>query len=110
MEATPSEGTDVLVWGDLVLDLPAHQAWAGRSPIHLSHLQFVILATLMRQPGRVVSAHQVAAGASSLAPRNVRGAVSRLRSRLGEDARLPRIEAVRGIGYRLVAPDHATPT
>lgn len=114
MEVTPSEpikdpigAGELLVSGDLVLDLPAHQAWAGRRPIHLSHLQFVLLTTLVRRAGKVVTLEELtsaAAGVSPLTARTVSGAISRLRANLGTGPQRPRIEVARRRGYRLVTP------
>src|SRR5688572_17561868 len=56
-EAGPDE---VLRCGDLVLDVTAHQAFAAGVPLSLSHLQFVILAELVRHAGRVVPADDLA--------------------------------------------------
>ena len=108
MEVTPSEpNDDLLVSGDLVLDLPAHQAWAGRSPIHLSHLQFVVLTTLVRRAGKVVTLEELLTAAGDVMPlthRTISGTISRLRARLGSGPLRPRIEVARRRGYRLVAP------
>lgn len=108
MEATPSEPRDeVLVSGDLVLDVPAHQAWAGTQPIHLSHLQFVVLTTLVRRPGEIVSADELitaTAGIAALTQRGIRSTISRVRRRLGRGPLRPRIEVARARGYRLVVP------
>lgn len=108
MEATPSNPSeDVLVSGDLVLDLPAHQAWAGSRPIHLSHLQFVVLVTLVRSAGRVVTTDELTVAAAHITPlnrRTISSAMSRVRRRLGTGPRRPRIEVTRSRGYTLIAP------
>ncbi|MGH9132872.1 MAG: winged helix-turn-helix domain-containing protein [Ilumatobacteraceae bacterium] len=108
MAARPSDPTDdILVSGDLRLDLPAHQAWAGSQPIHLSHLQFVVLTTLVRHADRLVTHEQLIRATAEVTPstpRTVRSTVSRVRIRLGTGPRRPRIEVVRALGYRLVRP------
>jgi DNA-binding response OmpR family regulator len=109
---TPFEPTDdVLVVGDLRLDLLAHQAWAGGRPIHLSHLQFVVLTTLVRRAGRLVT-HEELIGATAAVtrstPRTVRSTVSRIRRGLGTGPSRPRIEGQRALGYRLMAPNAST--
>jgi two-component system KDP operon response regulator KdpE len=99
---------DVLVSGDLRLDLSAHQAWIGRQPIHLSHLQFVVLTTLLRQADRLVTHEQLIRATTDVtrsSPRTVRSTVSRVRLRLGTGTRRPRIVVQRSLGYRLLSPD-----
>jgi DNA-binding response OmpR family regulator len=107
--ATPFDPTeDVLVSGDLRLDLAGHQAWVGHQPIHLSHLQFVVLTTLVRHADRVVSHEQLITATAAVtrsSPRTVRSTVSRVRLRLGTGPRRPRIEVERSMGYRLSSPD-----
>jgi two-component system, OmpR family, KDP operon response regulator KdpE len=99
---------DVLVSGDLRLDLSAHQAWVGRQPIQLSHLQFVVLTTLLRQADRLVTHEQLIRATTDVtrsSPRTVRSTVSRIRLRLGTGPRRPRIVVQRKLGYRLLSPD-----
>jgi two-component system KDP operon response regulator KdpE len=107
--AASSDPTDdVLVSGDLRLDLSAHQAWVGSEPIHLSHLQFVVLTTLVRQADRLVTHEQLIRATNDVtrsSPRTVRSTVSRVRLRLGSGPQRPRIEVQRALGYRLVSPD-----
>lgn len=108
MEPTPSErepSQDVLVAGDVVLDLPAHQVWAGGQPIHLSHLEFVALTTLARAGGKAVSPSELAeilAEVTTIGPRTVTSVLSRLRERLGSGPSRPDIVVTRGRGYHLV--------
>jgi two-component system KDP operon response regulator KdpE len=107
--AASSDPTDdVLVSGDLRLDLSAHQAWVGTQPIHLSHLQFVVLTTLVRQADRLVTHEQLIRATTDVtrsSPRTVRSTVSRVRIRLGTGPQRPRIEVERSLGYRLQSPD-----
>jgi len=106
--ASTDPGDDVLVSGDLRLDLSAHQAWVGDRPIHLSHLQFVVLTTLVRQADRVVTHEELISATTDVtrsSPRTVRSTVSRVRLRLGTGPLRPRIEVERSLGYRLLSPD-----
>jgi DNA-binding response OmpR family regulator len=99
---------DVLVSGDLRLDLSAHQAWVGDQPIHLSHLQFVVLTTLVQHADRVVTHEHLIRATTAVtrsSPRTVRSTVSRVRIRLGTGPQRPRIEVQRSLGYRLRTPD-----
>ena len=109
--ASSDPADDVLVSGDLRLDLSAHQAWVGRQPIHLSHLQFVVLTTLVRQADRLVTHEQLIRATTDVtrsSPRTVRSTVSRVRLRLGTGPQRPRIEVERALGYRLLSPDPPT--
>ena len=107
--AASSDPTDdVLVSGDLRLDLSAHQAWVGSQPIHLSHLQFVVLTTLVRHADRLVTHEQLIKATTDVtrsSPRTVRSTVSRVRLRLGTGPQRPRIEGERSLGYRLTSPE-----
>ena len=107
--ATTSDSTDdVLVAGDLRLDLSGHQAWVDGQPIHLSHLQFVVLTTLVRHAGRIVTHEQLIRASTDVtrsSPRSVRSTVSRVRLRLGTGPNRPRIEVQRSHGYRLSSPE-----
>jgi DNA-binding response OmpR family regulator len=107
--AASSDPTDdVLVSGDLRLDLSAHQAWVGSQPIHLSHLQFVVLTTLVRHADRLVTHEQLIKATTDVtrsSPRTVRSTVSRVRLRLGTGPQRPRIEGERSMGYRLTSPE-----
>jgi two-component system, OmpR family, KDP operon response regulator KdpE len=110
--AASSDPTDdVLVSGDLRMDLSAHQAWVGSQPIHLSHLQFVVLTTLVRHVDRLVTHEQLISATTDVtrsSPRTVRSTVSRVRLRLGTGPERPRIEVQRALGYRLRSPDRST--
>ena len=111
MAAASSDPTDdLLVSGDLRLDLSAHQAWVGGEPIHLSHLQFVVLTTLVRHADRLVTHEQLIKATTDVtrsSPRTVRSTVSRVRLRLGTGPQRPRIEGARALGYRLMSPEPA---
>lgn len=98
------DAPDVLVCGDLVVDVPAHQAFAGGEPLALSHLQFVVLTELIRRNGTVVPAADLGAIAAAVGhthPRTIASAVSRLRSKLGCGPRRPVIAVSRSRGYQL---------
>ena len=102
----PAPG-EVLRCGDLLLDIPAHQAFAGADALPLSHLQFVLLVHLVRNVDRVVSADELARVAATVGPirgRTVASAVSRLRRHLGSGPQRPSIVVSRARGYRLSKP------
>lgn len=106
--APSSMGPDeVLRCGDLVIDVAAHQAFAGGAALPLSHLQFVLLAHLVRHAGRVVPGDELARVAAAVGPthrRTIASAVSRLRRHLGTGRERPTIAASRARGYQLDPP------
>lgn len=100
----PTEGGRTLHYGDLVLDLEAHQAFAGDRPLTLSHLQFLLLAALVRSGGAVVATSDLMCVASAVtrpSARTVPAAISRLRRELRARAAVSGIVSVPSRGYRL---------
>ena len=96
---------------DLVLDVPAHEVRLGGRPVRLTPQQFAILRALCEVRGAALHRSHLIARIESLdaeppSDRAVDLHVSRLRRRLGDDARRPRyVEAVPGVGYRLARDD-----
>jgi DNA-binding response OmpR family regulator len=92
----------VLTRGELVLDIPRHQASRAGSHINLSRKEFAVLETLMGARGSVVSAEALLEKVwdenADPFTNVVRITVSRLRAKLGEP---PLIETVPGVGYRI---------
>src|SRR3954451_1532886 len=92
-----------LVVGGLRLDLPARCAELDGAALPLTAREFDLLTHLVRRAGRVVSKHELLAGVWDDAfdgdPNVVEVYVARLRRKLGPAA--PRIETLRGAGYRL---------
>lgn len=95
--------------GGLSLD-PGSMAVAvdGRD-IMLTGYEFSLLRVLAERPGRVLTREQLLdlarGGAEEAFDRSIDVTVSRLRQKLGDDARQPRwIKTVRGVGYMLA--DH----
>jgi DNA-binding response OmpR family regulator len=89
---------------DLEVDLDRHQVLRGEEVIDLTPTEFRILATLMREPGRVLSARQIVAAVwgSEYAEETgyIRRYVWHLRRKLELDPRKPRyILNERSIGY-----------
>ncbi len=93
----------VLESGDIRLDLRTRKAHTGGREIELSAREFIMLETLMRHAGQVLSRQQLLShvwGYDFDPGSNVVDVyVGYLRKKLGRDA----IATVRGMGYRLVA-------
>jgi two-component system, OmpR family, response regulator len=102
--AGPERG--VLHRGRLVLDLDAREVTLDGVAVEITAHELAILHALAERPGRVLSREQLldlALGSSELAfDRAIDVHVSRLRAKLGDDGRRPRlIKTVRGAGYVL---------
>jgi two-component system OmpR family response regulator len=108
----PSERSPVLRVGDLELDPAEHQASRGGRPLDLPPKSFAALEYLMRNPGRVVTRTELREHvwdfAFEAASNAVDQCVSRLREAVDHDFDDALIETVRGVGYRLRAPDPAS--
>ena len=104
----PSER--VLRTGGLVLDTGALRATLDGRDVAVTGYEFAILRALAERAGRVLSREQLldlAKGSAEEAfDRSIDGHISRLRHKLGDDPRHPRLlKTVRGAGYVLAARD-----
>lgn len=109
-QSKPREGR-LLRHRDLVMDVDAHQVRVAGRTVTCTALQFAILRVLLESAGAAIDRAQLAARTASFddelpSDRSIDLHVSRLRKRLGDDARQPKyIEAVYGFGYRLATGD-----
>jgi DNA-binding response OmpR family regulator len=106
---TESDEPEELVVGKMRVNLPRREAWLGDTALKLTNAEFVILVTLMRAPGDVVSREALTRTAlgRQLLPddRSLDTHISNLRRKLGGDADTDvLIRSVRGSGYVLVPP------
>ena len=105
--AQPAPEAETLTCGPLQLDLAAHSATSGGTPIDLSPTEFKLLETLLRQKGRVVSRKALLAEVWDMG--FVENAtvldtyVFYLRKKLHTDDFQP-VQTVRGVGFRIVEP------
>ena len=101
------ERLPVLEVDDLRLDPLTHRVWRGEQEIELSAKEFLLLATLMRHPGRAMSRQQLldhAWDSEYEAHSNVVDVyIGYLRDKIDRPYEQHSIETVRGVGYRLVA-------
>jgi two-component system OmpR family response regulator len=96
--------------GQLVVDTGAMNASMGGKPVVLTTLEFAVLRALAERAGRVLSREQllqlVHASGDEAFDRSIDVHVSRLRQKLGDDPRNPRlVKRVRGVGYMLTPHD-----
>ena len=92
--------------GELVLDPAKMSVTLGGKPIELTAYEFSILRALATNAGKVLSREQLldlAKGSADLSfDRSIDVHVSRLRAKLGDDSRSPKLlKTVRGAGYML---------
>ena len=93
-----------IVVGDLVIDPPALGVRLGDREISLTTYEFALLRALAEHAGKTLSREQLLDLAKGSAEesfdRSIDVHVSRLRAKLGDDPRKPRlIKTVRGAGY-----------
>jgi two-component system, OmpR family, response regulator len=102
--AGPAQG--VVRVGSLHLDPAARTVALEGRPVHLTGYEFALLEALARRAGRILTREQLmelARGSAEEAfDRSIDVHVSRLRQKLGDDPKRPRlIKTVRGSGYVL---------
>jgi DNA-binding response OmpR family regulator len=100
--------------GDIFLDLDSRQASMGGEDIQLTQSEFEILYALMRSPGRVYSRAQLLAktqgtyyeGYERTIDQHIKNLRKKLTNASGKNVQV--IEAVYGVGYRLITPKFAS--
>lgn len=93
--------------GQLTVDPVRHEAKLGEETLNLTTSEFELLQVLAERVGRVLSRDMLLdllkGSADEAFDRSIDVHVSRLRQKLGDDARDPRLlKTVRGVGYVLV--------
>lgn len=96
--------------GALKLDIAARRAWNDGAELHLTAVEFDLLAALLRYQGRVCSREQLLEQVRDRDfdsdDRSIDVHIGKLRSKLGDDPKAPRhIRTVRGAGYALMSAD-----
>ena len=98
----------ILAVGELRLDPARREAWRGDSPIALSAKEYALLEAFMRRPGEVLSRfvliEQVWDESYEQRSNVVDAYVRLLRDKIDRPCGTDSIETVRGVGYRLCAP------
>jgi DNA-binding response OmpR family regulator len=101
-------GPGLLRAGRIAVDLASMRVTVGDAEVSLTTGEFQLLRALVERQGHVLSREQLlelSAGSSEEAfDRSIDVRVSRLRQKLGDDPRHPRIiRTVRGLGYMLAS-------
>lgn len=104
-EQTPTTTGTLLLHG-IEMNRQYYSAWIGKQSLDLTRTEFELLWTLMAQPGRPFSRHELLDFArgqhTSAMERTIDVHVKSLRQKLGKLGEM--IETVRGIGYRIARP------
>jgi DNA-binding response OmpR family regulator len=100
----------VIEVGALSLDPASREASVEGRAMELTSYEFDLLLALAASAGRVLSREQlldrIKGGAEEAFDRSIDVHISKLRQKLGDDARSPRfLKTVRGVGYLLSAPE-----
>ena len=98
------DGDEPLVQGDLAIDFSKRQVEVRGQPVRLTYVEFEILATLARAPGRVFSRtmllERLWGDSSYRDPRTIDVHIRHLREKLERDPKSPEyLFTVRGVGY-----------
>lgn len=98
--------TAILRADGLRMDTVTREVWAGESPVHLTRTEFAILKILMLNPTQVISKSALLDKISSDTPdcgeNSLKVHISNLRKKLKTAGGREYIEAVWGIGFKLV--------
>lgn len=99
--APPESTHEIIEYGELRVDVSAHEVRVDGELVDLTALEFRLLTHLMSRPGRVQSRERLLDdvwGDVSVTERTVDTHMKRLREKLGSASRY--LETVRGVGYR----------
>ena len=107
---TVGPGTKLIVVGAIALDPASLRVTVDGRDVQVTGYEFALLRALAERAGRVLSREQLLdlarGGAEEAFDRSIDVQISKLRQKLGDDARAPRhLKTVRGAGYML-AQDH----
>ena len=103
--APPADApVDRIVWKELSVDVPKHQATVKGRPVDLTATEFKLLTVMVQRRGRVQSRDQLLRDVwdyeNVMDTRTVDTHMRRLREKLGPAAKY--LDTVRGVGYRFV--------
>ncbi len=112
-QANPADKSPILAFGGLRVDLFAHRVFVEGREIHLTPIEFKVLALFVRHAGKVLHhrflLNEVWGPAAPQQAQNVRVLIAGLRRKIETDPARPRhLLTEQGIGYRLM-PCEADP-
>lgn len=98
---------DILVAGDITVDISKHKVTVKDKVIELTQMEFKLLVTLMERRSRVQTRDRLLSDVwdmdSSIDTRTIDTHIKRLREKLGKPGSF--IETVRGLGYKFKEED-----
>ena len=100
-QANPEPSGDIIEAAGIRVDKRAHQVTVKDESVSLTPTEFRLLETLLKQPGRAFTRHDLmdaAVGDTIVLERTIDVHIKSLRRKLGDAGE--RIETVRGVGYR----------
>ncbi len=100
-------GPDKITHSDLTIDFLKHEAYLAGKPLNLTPIEFKLLGTMVKEPGRVFSRAQIIEKALGYDfdgfDRTIDVHILKLRRKLEPDPRHPRyIKTIYGAGYKLL--------
>lgn len=105
-KASSTEMDKSLMVGDLRLTLDTHEAFVSDAALHLTRTEYAILKLLMLNPTQVIAKSTILDRISEDTPdcteSSLKVHISNLRSKLREAGNKEYIEAVWGIGFKLI--------
>jgi two-component system, OmpR family, phosphate regulon response regulator PhoB len=107
-QANPETAGDVIEAAGIRMDKRAHQVTVAGQFVPLTPTEFRLLETLMKQPGRAFTRHDLmdaAVGDAIVLERTIDVHIKSLRRKLLDAGE--RIETVRGVGYRFRETENA---
>lgn len=100
------EPENILAAGNLLLELTSHTVCVNDIHLHLTRTEFAILKLLMQNPGQVIAKSilldRISTDTPDCTESSLKVHISNLRQKLREADGQDHIEAVWGIGFRLV--------
>jgi two-component system KDP operon response regulator KdpE len=105
----PEDTPPIYEYAGLKVDLVARRVWLKKKEVHLSPLQYDLLALLVRHAGRVVRQTQLMKDVwgqnRDVTPETLRIFVHQLRQKIEPEPARPRcLKTEPGVGYRLESP------
>jgi len=95
--------------GGLDIDLTTRRVTVGGNPVELAPIEWNLLSHLVESEGRIVPLQRLAQEvwkSDSIDSPTMKATVSRLRTKLGDNQRAPRLVlSEHGVGYRFVRPE-----
>jgi two-component system KDP operon response regulator KdpE len=96
---------EVMDVGPIRIDHARHEVAVGGAPVHLTPIEFKLLAALARNPGKVVTREELLRhvwGPRVTEPHYLRVHIATIRQKIEKNPSRPRwLTTVTGVGYRL---------